>query len=870
MSFDKKFIKLLFACLLLFFFNNPQIHSQSDSTLVSKTNRYVLFNGMTLVFKENHAVPFVCVQAWIKAGSANEENYTGSGISHFVEHMLFKGTPDYGVGEIEREIKKLGGDISASTSFDYINCKIAVPKQNLKQVLLIAADILFNAAFSPDEYQKEKNVILSEMRLYNDEPQRRLGDLLYSNAYTNHPYRYPIIGQKERFESLTNEDLIEFYKRKFTPDNIILAIGGDSDFDSVVKLAEEIFSKIPPQKIYQNAGISEPAQLGRREVTERYDTKPALLSMAFRSVSISDKDLYALDLLALILGDGDNSRLNKAIKQKQKLVYSITSYNYTPKSAGLFLISASLEEPSLERTINAIKKEIDIIKKNPPRITELNMARKRLRMKILLGLQTLDEQTQDIGANELLTGNPDFTDTYLENIEKVNARDIQRVAKQYLADDNLTVATLLPKTDNSQPIKTQVPKNISPAQKHILKNGIRVLLREDHTLPLVSVRASFCGGVRFEDEKRQGISNLIAKVLLKGTKSKSAQDMARIIDGLGGEVYAESGNNSFSIVMNLQTQDLDKGLLLLRELLTAPSFPQDRLQQEKEVIISQIRTQEKDIFYASEKLLRKTLYLKYPFRFMQLGGEESINRITRKEIKKFHKNFCNPTNMVLAIYGDISPEDVLKKLSAFGSLVAGISIAPILEDEQQPAAPREANVFLEKEQALLMVGFLGTKIDSPQRYPFEVLTSILSCGGGRIYNEIREDLGLAYTLGSYQVLGLERGYYVFYVATRPDNVGVAKDKLLAIINSLREKAPDTQEINSAKVSLISAHQLRLEANAQFAAETALDELYGLGYDNYKSYENKINAVTAEDLLRIAKEYFDLNSSVTIITLPQSQ
>jgi len=603
-------------------------------------------------------------------------------------------------------------------------------------------------------------------------------------------------------------------------------------------------------------------------VSERYDTKPALLVLGYHGVSINSRDLYSLDLLAAILGDGESSRLNASIKEKGKLVYSIGAYDYTPREPGLFVVQSFLEEESLERAVSAIKAQIEIVKNEPPRQFEIDRARKLIKTKVLFGLATIDGNADDIGENTILTGEPNFTQAYLDGIDGVTAQDISIAAKAYLRDDNLTVAMILPKGEGSGHAKEPaLPQRSKPIEEITLRNGMRILMREDHALPLVSIRASFCGGVRFEEERVQGISNLTSSTLLKGTRLKSAQDLAKLIDELGGEVSTESANNTFSIMMNLQSQDARRGLSLLRELLVDATFPEAELNRQKEIVIAQIGAQEKDIFIATEKLLRKTLYLKHPYKFSSLGSRESVRRLTRKEVSGFYKNACNPKNAVLAIFGDIDPKEIRRELTAFERVSAGRFSAPALSDEELPEALRERELRMEKEQAILMIGFLGTKVSAKDRYAFDVLTSILSHGGGRIYSQIREKLGLAYTLGSYNVLGLERGYYVFYVATTSDKIAITRENLLSVIKSVKENPPSAEEMANAKSALVSGHWLSLQTNAGLAKEAALDELFGLGYNNYQCYAQKINSVTGEDLERIASAYFDLNSAVVVTTLP---
>lgn len=860
------------------------------------TSRIVLDNGMVVLLKEDHNLPLVDFFLCVRSGSAQEGNFAGSGISHFIEHMVFKGTKTRLAGDIFKEIESFGGKINASTSYDYTCYKVTVPSEFAHPALEILADMVINATFPEDELEKEREVVLKEIRLNYDNPQRRISRLLWQTAYSVHPYKYSILGEEHIFKSLTREDLIKFYHDNYTPENMVLAVVGELTVDATLSAVKELFRDFQRKPSINLEVVTEPNQLQVRKYQEEFTTGLTYLLLGFHSVSIKDEDCFALDVLGTILGEGENSRLYQTICDKGGLAYSIEAINYTPRHPGLFIISGFLEERYRKRVLSLVLKQIKMLKKKAVAQDELESAKAKIISDILFYNQTLEAQAQDLALNEALADDFRFTEEYIQKINQVSSSDVLEVAKQYLSENNLSIVALIPKDKPSSCTTSELGKSkkldslkkpsgklnigienlatkelkTSEVNKYVLDNGLVLLVREKKDLPLVSIKAVLIGGLRAETKDINGLSNLVAQMLDKGTKSKTASEIANLVESRGGRISCFSGNNSFGLSLDLLSKDLDSMLALLADLIINSTFPQRELARQKEKNLAELNALEDNIFETGTKLLKATLFQKHPYRFLGIGNEKSLKMLRRRDLINFYRKFCVPKNMVLAVFGDVNAQDVLtrvKKLFAEFESSDRPCILPV--EEPKIKGMQTSFKLLAKQQSLVIFGFPGTRVFDKDRFTIELICQILSQSSGRLFSQIRETSGLAYTLGAYSVIGLDPGYIAIYVATTGENVKTVKEEVLQQLRLLKQNPLTETELAQAKRALLAQKLIGRQTNSSCALESSLDELYGLGHNYYLNYSEQIKELSASDITRSANQYFNLDNYAIVVVGPHN-
>jgi zinc protease len=839
-----------------------------------------LKNGLTIVLKENRTAPVVALRLYVATGSLYEGGYLGSGISHYCEHVICGGsTSKRSKKEQEELIQWLGGAVNAYTARDHTCYYISTLSAYFKEALQFLADIIQNCSFAPEEVLTEKGVIARELALRDDEPTRRVYKIYQELMFKGHPVGLPILGLREFFEKITREDLIKYYRAKYLPRNITLVVVGDFNPPEAKRQIEEAF------KTFKNTAFVSPPvlphfreRLGKRVYEEERDVKITYLLMGFPTVTITHPDVYPLDVLSFILSRGRASRLFQEIKEKRGLVFSINTYSFTPAyPGGNFAIQATLDYANLKEAKKAILEELFKLKTELVSSAELARAKRQKIVEYVSGNKTVQEQAATIGLDVITTGNPNFSQVYLQNIKKVTAGEIQRVAQKYFQEEKLTLVVIKPyqKEVASASLGQKAQAKREKVKKSVLKNGLVLLLKKNATTPSVFIGAYFRGGPRFEEPSRSGIFNFMARLLLRGTKKRTAQEIAELIDSLGAEVKAGSEDDYFYLTLELLKEDIELGLRLLAELITQPAFKKEELEKERKLLLAEIKKQFDSWQSHSELLFRKTYYQAAPYCFFPRGHAESIKAITRKEIIQVHQNYCRANNMVLTIFGDIELEETRKLAEeVFGKIKKkALPLPPKLSRRELRELRKsiEKRVSTERAQAVIFLGYPGQKPGDEDWYPLRVIDSLTSgiyYPGGWLHQALREK-ELVYVVHAWNEVKALGGYYAIQAATAPEKL----EKVLEIIKEkqalLKSKLVGKEELLRAKRNCVIMDALYWQQeNSLQARRAAWSELQGLGYGYFDDYPQRIQKVTSEDIKRVANKYFQ--NYVLIILTPSRE
>jgi zinc protease len=852
-------------------------------------DRYTLPNGMVVVLAPDHSTPAVSMNIWVNVGAFNELD-SESGMSHFIEHLLFDGSTNLKPGEGASLIEAAGGDFNAYTDHDNTVLTATVASRFVETVIRVVSETALTPLFDDKEVERERQVILEEIRRGLDDPQDRLSELLFEKAFIGHPYEKPVIGTTERVTSYTRDSLYRYYTTHYRPDNMVMVLVGDFDPATVKPMIRRYLDAAGPAGRLIAPSAPSPVNAGPVIAGITKPVHTASVYIAFNTIPITHGDLFSLDVSSFILGTGKDSRLYRAVVDTG-LAYSISSYSYTPKQAGLFFISATLDESKMVPAIEAIIREVSRLSREPVAADELAKAETGTTADFIFNKETYASRAGSLGFYETATGTLDFEKRYLKGVETVTTRDIMKAAKKYLAPENMTIVYLVPSSDtrpiSDEEIKAAALRTFSePATadsglpeiaagppagyKAVLPNGVRLVIKEDHSLPIISVAAVFDGGVRYETAANNGIGNLTAMMLTRGTARLTAQALAERVDRIAANVSGFSGRDSLGLKAQFLTTYQDEGWDIVADVLRNPSFDTDQMDKAKEIAGAAIDQGKDDLVQRTLNLFKKTLYRDYPYALPILGTKESLASISRDDLISYYGRVAVPEHMVISVVGDVNPDEVLKRVyELFGDLRTTGPAALTLKPVVKPASPvRISETEPGKEQAHIMYGFLGTDYLSDDYYGMDVLTAVLSGMGGRMFMELRERQGLAYAVEAFSVGGVAPGFFGVYMATAPKNLPAAVGGIKEELKRIRDEGITPEELSRAKNYLIGNFELSLQTNLETASLMAADELYGLGYDFFRRYPEKIDAVTESDVRRIAETYLNQqNSILTIITPP---
>ncbi len=825
-------------------------------------------NGLTIIVQEDHSAPVASVQAWVETGSIQEDRWLGAGLSHLLEHMIFKGTEQRGASAFAQEVQDEGGYINAYTSFDRTVYWIDIPALGVPVALELLADAMQHATIPNDEFVKEQEVIRREFAMGFDDPDRVASHQLFATAYREHPYRHPVIGHLDVFNAVTRDDVVAYYRGRYVPNNtfyvVVGAVSASEVRDRLAKHYEgSKRAPLPPVCIPR-----EPIQIGRRESHREFATELTRLQCAWHVPSVAHPDAPALDVAAVVLGAGRSARLYRRLREERGIVHSIDAWCWTPRESGLFGIDAMLDPARLVEVQAEMERALTDVLESGVSETELEKAR-RLSLSHQLGqLTTVRGKASDLGANWLLTRNLDFSAHYLEDLQRVDAAAIQHALANYCTDTNSVICTLNPNGTSQARKAAWTQPEPAPIQRFELSNGLRLLVREDSRLPLISLVATFRGGVLAETPETSGISRLVAKVLLKGTERRTAEQIADELENLGGSIGSDGGNNSLSLTMRVLQPDLRLGIDILGDVLRNASLPEKAVAREKEIQLAAIKEEDEEMTSVARRLLRRNLFPAHAYGLNPLGTPQTVAGFGRDALVAFRDQYLVGRNGVVSVFGAVKAEEVRALAEEYiGKLPAGeLALANVARPQPLPSTA-EVIELQPKQQAVLMVGVHGADMFSPDAVVLELIDEACSDLGSRLFLRIRDQMGLAYFVGSSFMPGFVPGCFTFYLGTDPAKLAAVKEALREEIANLAQGGLTPEELARAKAKILGQQDIRNQSNGNFAVLTALDELYGLGFAHYQELHKRVEKVTLEDVQRVARKYFADQPALTAIVRP---
>ena len=875
----------LFACLIFLVHNgwcgdtqvesSPQQRASGlemdsewvDRVLPSKPNDLfaVLKNGLTVMIREAHGSKVVSCQVLVKTGSIFEGERMGGGLSHYLEHVVSGGTTStLTEAQIKERLQAIGGASNAYTSYDdtvyFINTTSAHYEEALELLLAYVTDCQFNET----EYQREKGVILQEFQLGENDPAQQLWQAFMKTAYRGHPARYPVIGEKDVFLKMDRQDLIAHYRRWYTPENMVIAVAGDVDKAEVLRVILNLAGSLKRSEDPPYVLPAEPPQLAPRSVEKTLPiARLTKARLGFRSVPLTDPDLYALDVLAIILGDGRTSRLYQAVRDQKGLVLAISAWSWTPSFLqGQFFISMNLSHENLGQAVDAIWTELSDVKENLVSDEALKRAKNKVVADYIFGQESVQSQAGRLASDWVAAGDPYFGEGYVSKIQKVTAEAVRRVAQKYFTKDRMTLAVVRPPSVAARRDEPRPAKDLETGtERRVLPNRMTLLLKRSVGAPIISFQFFAKGGLRFERPDQTGLCHFVASLLTKGTVTRSKLEIARALEDVGGSIKASSGNNTVGLSVSVLKDDFDIALDVLADVVLHPSFPKTEIEKQRRDTLMAIKKLDEQWTTEITRLFERHYYRKHPYRNDVLGTAETVKKFSQEDIRGFYESVIKPNNAVLAIFGDVDPDVVTSEVQeAFKGFEPAILEYPIIELETHNIEEDETfETFNQKTSVALLVGFNGLALGDPDAPVVDVLDAVISGIGypsGWLQEALRgREKSLVYYVHAYPAFGIDGGYFGIMSQTTPENYEEVLRIILEQLALIQAGEVDAATLDRGKNMCISMHEIGLETVAAQAASSALNEILGLGYDYDVMYPKLIEKVNAADVLRLAKRLF---------------
>ena len=760
---------------------------------------FKLNNGQTVIIQEVKNNPIVTIDTWIKTGSIDEDD-SNNGVAHFLEHLFFKGTKNHAPGEFDKILETKGAITNAATSKDFTHYYITIPSKDFDLAMELHADMLQNPMIPRNEMEKERRVVLEEIGKDMNSPEKILMENLDAMMYTSHPYKRRVIGKKDIIETITREKVLEFYNAHYSPSNMVTLVIGDVDTNHALDKISQSFN-CDAKKSEKNIYPKE-AQLTEQKRKTEYsaDTQSGYMLIGFRAVPISNKESYALDVLATILGEGRSSVLNQSLKEKKRVAFSVSAGNMTYKDDGIFYIKANFEPEKIKSVETAIFEEIAKIQKDGVTDEQINLAKNIIERDTYYSRESVSNISNEIGYTTILTGDIKFYENYLANIKSVTKEEVKKAAEKYLGTNRSAISIVLPENAKNIPVsifrkKTESSAELisqnSQTQEYKLSNGSTLLYTPNTSNDIIAISIFARGGKLVENIS--GVANIAALGMMKGTKNYSPIELSQFLEDNGIKISPAVSADTFSISILTTKEEYDKTLAILDEIINNANFDEIELGKIKADKLSQIKSNKDNALQRALEKYRELIFPNSNYSISSNILEKNIPNITREDVINYYNRIFEPQNLVISINGNVDKEKTINELNnifnnensnnkfeygRYNSKVPSIS-APTTIVQNMPST----------ETAWIILGWQTAGTDNKKDFAtLQVIDSLLGSGmSSRLFKDLREKQGLAYQLGSGYSAHALRGSFMLYIGTKTSTLEQAKEGLFAEIKRLNLK-----------------------------------------------------------------------------------
>ncbi|MFZ4766051.1 MAG: M16 family metallopeptidase [Roseimicrobium sp.] len=829
---------------------------------------HTLSNGLEVIILEDDAHPLVSVQLWVKAGSLHEEAWTGAGLAHLTEHMFFKGTEQRTAPQISQEIQARGGYVNAYTTFNRTVYWIDGVAEHVNGYLDIIADITRGSIFHADELIKEQEVIRREFAMDNDDPQSVAQHLLQATAFREHPLRHPIMGHLEIFNQVGREDLMRFVHRHYVPNNCFLVIAGAVNTEALLKCVEQHFGTWQRRPYEPVVLPIEPVQLASRRAEKEFNTDIVRLNLGWHIQGDTHPDRPALDVLGFILGSGRSSRLGLELRERLGVAHWVGAGAWSALDLGLFAAEAECDAEDLAQVVDGLWRVLSTLKSDGCTTEELDKAVRATLSAQLKSRCTTRGMASSLGHSWLAVGNLDYDRHYLEQVSTLTVEAVTQTARQYLTEAGLSRIALYPTGILKKKALNGSRATREKAQRFELSNGMTLLVGENPRMPLVSTRVQFLAGVPVETDSNAGITQVTAQMLLKGTANRSDEQIAALLEDRGGSLLANGDAHRLLVGADVMKGDNALAYELLRDLLLSPTFPAEHLPKVKKRQTAAIREELEDPLTVGMRRARKNLFATLPYARTALGTLESVESLDTSLCRALWQERVQAQNGVISVFGDVKADEVLAEMEQlFGPIVAGAKSQAGFTSMNVTATPRAGHITLDKEQGVIVFAFPTVGLQAAEAPILQLIDEACSDMGSRLFNRIREEMGLAYYVGAQCFHALGAGAFYFYVGTDPQKINLAKEELLSEIAALAQNGLEADELERAKTTWKSTWLRQQQGNGAMADALGWEELNGHGHGRHAELPQMMQAITVEQVQEVAARFLNPSQVFEVTVSP---
>lgn len=860
----------------------PQAAPANPSTSGNDTMLVRLKNGLTVYIIRDSRFPLVCTRLFVGTGSANE-TAEQAGISHVLEHMVFKGTEKRPKGQVPRDVESLGGYLNAATSFDKTWFITDMPAKHWKTGMDVVKDMAFHPSLDPAELEAEKDVIVSELKGGDDTPTHRLFEDLQVAGLAHTVYGRPIIGFEKTIRAVTADDLRAYIRTWYQPQNMMLLVAGDIDPKAVLAHAEELFGDLKNDTILpEPAPVQLEGAAGGPRVEVTYGPwNKVYLGIALPAPALGDQRSIDLDVLAYALGGDGTSQFYRKYRYEKQLVDSISVGSMSLNRAGLFYMVAQLDADKVEPFWQEFTRDLAALDAGKITPDVIERARFNYEDGMDRASETLDGLTSWKATVQFELGGPQGEANVRHALAAVDSARLRQAQDLWLRPDQVRVRVLAPEKAKLPDLDAILQRNWpAPAverqkaaaaaekvgKREIvdLGQGRTVILQPDRTIPYVSLEILRPGGNALLKPADQGLAQLTAATLTDGCGTRDLDAMERFVAERAASLSASAGVQSFTVSLTGPARFNADYFALLGDLLHKPTFAEKDVRRQADTLkAALVRRQDNPMSFMGSKINGFLFPGGQPYGFDGLGTAENQDRFGPGDVQAFWKQ-QNAQPWILSVAGDFDREKVL----AFARSLP-VPTAPAV-DVPQPTWGADKRLPLSlpgRQQAHLLLAFHAVPLDHPDAPALMLLESVLSGQSGLLFNKLRDEQGLGYTVTAFYRSLPEAGFMAFYIGTTPRNLDVARQGFSGIIKDIKTDLLPAELLAKGLNRMEGSYYRGRQSLGARADEAASERLLGQPQDFQKRLLEKAAKVTPEQLREVARKYLLVDKMYEVTLLP---
>jgi zinc protease len=862
----------------------PQPGQDKDPALQAAAAMYegirteILPNGLKVYLKPIPGSPVVTTIVAYKVGSSDED-LEHTGLSHYLEHLMFKGTAKIMPGDIDRVTMRNGGANNAYTSEDYTVYHFDFAADRWAAALEIEADRMRTLQIdAKHEFEQEKGAVIAELERNEDEPWDLESKMILPLLFDVGPLGHPVIGERQHVRGASAAVIKAHYDKWYYPNNASLVICGGFEPETALAKIKQLFGPLPSGDLPPRKPAPDFKRTGPivKDMPSKFDV-PRMI-FGYNTVKSGDPDFYALEVVQGLLTNGKTGRLYKKLVEETEVASAVSSADYAGRYPGWFTIQVQLlQGKDPKKTEQLVLAELKQLAEKPVDPAELKRVKKGLVAAAIFGRESVHNLADSI-ARGVTTNDLDFLKSYLPRIQAVTAQEVLEVFRKYFDPDRRVLVTSIPQkaagaapqgaSPSARPVQRMVRTRrqagvsdfpLKEAQQVVLPNGLTLLLFENHRLPILVADARVRWVNLVEPAAYAGVASLVGSMLDEGTTRHTSRQIAEMIEDVGGVLSFSSSGGSVKVL----TPDSNLGLGLLFECLSSANFPQEEFARKQAQHLSNIADLERQPEARARLLYRRLVYGTHPFARPSIGRAKTVQALKAADCQAFYHQVFVPSNTVVAVVGDFDSKQIIAEVARLTADWKGNSV-------KRPATPavEKPKEFVERfvtvanaAQLHFFMGHVGVRRETPDFYKLLVMDYVLGLGPGftdRLSARLRDREGLAYSVSANITTSAseEPGLFTCYIGTNPDALGKVKNIFL-------EEQPQDEEVEDAKKYLLGSLPFDFTTDERVAIQLLMIERYKLGFGYLDDFRKAVQAVTAADIHEMAQKYLDPDHMILV-------